>query len=113
MNAKYNPTGRPTPGYDQITVNCGNGRSNQMLGGGAGLQHPRDVGPNNLTAAHEFGHTLGLGDQYMDTPQGSVPDPDKTWNPKNNIMCQTWPDRGKEPHSYDEHYNSMLSKRGL
>jgi uncharacterized Zn-binding protein involved in type VI secretion len=117
VNVKYNWTGRPTPGYDQITVNCTvnhkDHRPNQRLGGGPGQQLFNSVGPNSLVAAHEFGHTLGVDDQYKDTPGGSVPDPAKTSNLKNNIMAQTWPTNGVQPRPYDEHYHEMLSKRGL
>lgn len=115
IQTTVNSSGTPTPGYDEIKVDPSVTRSDQTLGGGPGNQNPKDVNPNNFVAAHEYGHTLGLDDQYKDTPAGSVPDPTKTSNTTDNIMCQTWPDSttGASPHPYDEHYDSTLTRLGL
>jgi len=104
----------PTPGYDRIYVDDKVERSNQTLAGGRGNQNPKDVGGKEQVAAHEYGHTLGLDDQYKDTPTGSVPDPTKTSNTERNIMVQTWPDKnGNPPHPYPEHYEQVLKDVGL
>jgi uncharacterized Zn-binding protein involved in type VI secretion len=115
VNTNVNPSGEPTPGYDRINVDQGVTRSNQTVGGGPGNQNPTDVGGNEAVAAHEYGHTLGIRDQYKDTPTGSVPDPTKTSNLKENIMAQTWPDAetGNPPHPYPEHYETVLERAGL
>lgn len=110
--------GAPQPGYDQISVDKKLDRANQTLGGGSGEQHPTDdiATPDLHVPAHEYGHTLGIRDQYMDVPgKGSVPDPTKTTNTKDNIMVQTWKDRatGNQPHPYPEHYEEMLDRAGL
>jgi uncharacterized Zn-binding protein involved in type VI secretion len=100
-----------TPGYDQIIVDDSTPRSNQMLyGNGDGHQTSSDADAGNYVAAHEYGHSLGLGDEYHDTPAGSVPnDPAKV----NNIMSQTWPSGGVDPHPYDDHYEQILDNYGL
>jgi hypothetical protein len=109
-------------GYDVVNVDANTPRANQYLGGGAGNQDTDDlfnadgtVRGNSLVAAHEYGHTLGIGDQYMDTPAGSVPDPSKTPNVTDNIMVQTWPDptTGNMPHTYPEHYETVLTNAGF
>jgi uncharacterized Zn-binding protein involved in type VI secretion len=114
IHAKVNTTGKPSPGYDHINVDPSVTRSNQTLNGGPGNQNPNDANPGNYVAAHEYGHTLGLNDQYKNTPTGSVPDPTKTSNTTDNIMCQTWPNTttGNTPHPYQEHYDSILTKFG-
>jgi uncharacterized Zn-binding protein involved in type VI secretion len=101
----------PTPGYDQIRVDDTTPRSNQTLfGDGLGNQTSKDADPNTWVAAHEYGHSLGLQDEYHDTPTGSVPnDPTKI----NNIMSQTWPDSNRNPpHPYDDQYQSILNNYG-
>lgn len=110
VNTNVNPTGEPTPGYDRINVDGKTGRSNQQLGGGQGNQNPADISGKEIVAAHEYGHTLGINDDYTDQPNGgSVPDPAKTQNLKRNIMAQTWPDEtGQMPQAYPEHYEEML-----
>lgn len=115
VNTNVNPTGAPSQGYDAIKVDPAVPRSNQTLGGGPGNQTPSDANPNSYVAAHEYGHTLGLDDQYKDTPKGSVPDPAKTKNTTDNIMCQTWPNTttGAAPHPYEEHYNTIIKNVGL
>lgn len=116
VNTSVNPEGPATPGYDRIHVDPATARSSQWFGGGRGNQNPADVSPNDYTAAHEYGHTLGVDDQYMDVEgKGSVPDPSKTSNTKENIMVQTWPDgaTGKPPHPYPEHYESIVDRLGI
>jgi uncharacterized Zn-binding protein involved in type VI secretion len=108
----------PRPGYDQVTVDKTIDRANQTLGGGPGQQDPETdtASSNNFTPAHEYGHTLGIKDQYMDVKgKGSVPDPTKTQNTSDNIMVQTWKDpaTGNKPHPYPEHYEEMLSFNGM
>lgn len=105
------------PGYDQVNVDATIDRANQTLGGGPGQQHPVDdlATNNSFVPAHEYGHTLGIEDQYMDVKgKGSVPDPSKTKNTTDNIMVQTWRDHstGNKPHPYPEHYEEMLDRNG-
>jgi uncharacterized Zn-binding protein involved in type VI secretion len=115
-----------TNGYDQIAVDDrAVERSNQALNGGYGEQKTADVGNGSYVAAHEYGHTLGLDDQYKvvgghtdadgDYVGGyTVPDLDKTKNWKDNIMVYSWdnPYTGDPPHPYEEHYNEILDKAG-
>jgi hypothetical protein len=101
-----------TPGYDQVSVDPANGRPNQALfGDGVGQQVPNAADANNYVAAHEYGHSLGLQDEYHDTPAGSVPnDPSKV----NNIMAQTWPGaNGTPPGPYSDQYDNILHNYGL
>ena len=114
VNTSVNPTGTPTPGYDRICVVTGPIRSNQALNGGEGTQGVKDAFGPRLSAAHEYGHTLGIPDQYMDTPTGTVPDPSKTKNLEHNNMATSRPDpRGALPHPYPEHYETILERVGL
>jgi uncharacterized Zn-binding protein involved in type VI secretion len=114
VNTSVNPSGTPTPGYDRINIDGTVTRANQTLGGGPGNQTPADVNGTNLVPAHEYGHTLGIEDQYKDTPTGSVPDPTKTSNTQYNLMAQTWNDPdGTPPHPYPEHYETLLGNVGL
>jgi hypothetical protein len=113
ITTKVNNTGEPTAGFDQINVAAGDGRMNQSLFG---------AGPGNQVAAaatdkdrprriaHEYGHTLGLDDDYTDTPDGPKPkDPSKI----NDIMAETWPDKdGNLPHPYQDHYDQVLKSHG-
>ncbi|MSP24720.1 MAG: hypothetical protein EXR75_06050 [Myxococcales bacterium] len=104
-------------GYDQVNVDSALKRANQRLGGGAGNQHPVDdlADGDHHVPAHEYGHTLGIEDQYMDVPgKASVADPSKTTNTADNIMVQTWKDSGtgNQPHPYSEHYEEMLRRMG-
>lgn len=113
VNAKYNATGKPTPGYDQISVDPANTRMKQTLyGAGPGFQTPAaatdTARPRRI--AHEYGHTLGLDDGYVDTPTGSTPiNPAK----KNDIMSETWPDaKGVLPHPHQDDFEKILKKHG-
>ncbi|MCC6553313.1 MAG: PAAR domain-containing protein [Polyangiaceae bacterium] len=105
----------PTSGYDQIIVDNNTERSNQALfGNGDGHQKGTDADADKYVAAHEYGHSLGLPDEYHDEvrvqPDGtrktvSVPnDPAKT----NNIMAETWESGGNPPHPYDNQYQGIL-----
>jgi uncharacterized Zn-binding protein involved in type VI secretion len=119
-----------TNGYDQIAVDdvAVDGRehrSNQQLNGGYGEQKTGDTAPGSYVAAHEYGHTLGLDDQYKvvgghtdangkQVGGYTVPDLSKTKNWQNNIMIYSWnnPYTGDPPHPYEEHYNEILDKAG-
>jgi hypothetical protein len=106
-----NTTGTPTPGADQIIVDGATNRMTQHLfGAGPGNQTPAAAVPNRRRIAHEYGHTLGLDDEYHDTPTGPVPnDPSKT----NNIMAETWPDgAGVMPHPHPDQYDKVLTNHG-
>lgn len=113
VHTTVNPSGPPTPGHDPIVVDAATARANQALfGDGEGHQNPKDASPPNRVAAHEYGHSLGLNDEYHDPPGGgsSIPnDPSK----KQNIMAQTWPDPdGKLPHPHQDHYDKILHNYG-
>lgn len=111
VNASVNTSGTPTPGYDPIVVDASTSRMNQsMYGNGPGLQTPAAANPSRRRIAHEYGHTLGLSDEYHDTPTGSAPnDPSKL----NNIMAETWPDStGTMPHPHQDHYDHILTDYG-
>jgi uncharacterized Zn-binding protein involved in type VI secretion len=105
--------GTPTDGYDQIIVDDTYGRSNQALyGEGDGHQSSTDADAESYVAAHEYGHSLGIVDEYHDEPgKGSVPnDPSKT----NNIMAETWVGSdGVHPHPYPDHYETILENYGV
>lgn len=113
VNQRVNPNGALTPGYDQVIVDGTTNRMSQTLyGNGPGYQTPAaatDAGrPRRI--AHEYGHTLGLDDDYHDTPTGSVPnDPSRT----HDIMTQTWPDAdGTLPGPDQGHYDQILRNHG-
>lgn len=114
VNTKVNPNGPPTSGYDQISVDPAVVRDNQpFYGNGTGEQQPGSAtNPDEpFIAAHEYGHTLGLADDYHDTPDGSVPnDPER----KHDIMAQTWPDHddGIDPSPDQQHYEQILKNFG-
>jgi uncharacterized Zn-binding protein involved in type VI secretion len=104
-------SGEPTPGFDPIDVDPAHTRMNQPLyGDGTGHQTPKAADPKRRRIAHEYGHSLGLPDEYHDTPSGSVPDdPTK----KNNIMAETWPDAsGTLPHPHQDQYDKVLAGYG-
>lgn len=99
---------------DPIIVDNANKRMSQTLyGAGNGFQTPDAAGdvarPRRI--AHEYGHTLGLPDDYIDKPGvGSVPKDPKR---KNNIMCETWPDaKGVLPRPDQGHFDAILKNHG-
>jgi hypothetical protein len=112
VETKVNPSGTPTAGYDNIVVDRGTTRETQTLfGAGVGRQKPSTVDPPNVIAAHEYGHTLGLEDEYHDVEgRGSMPnDPTK----KNNIMAEVWPAQdGTKPHPHADHFDKILKNYG-
>lgn len=111
VHTSVNTSGTPTPGYDPIIVDSSTNRMNQTLfGAGDGHQTPAAADPTRRRIAHEYGHTLGLPDEYHDTPTGSAPDdPSK----KNNIMAETWADpAGTMPHPHQDHYDTVLNSYG-
>lgn len=99
---------------DQIIVDSKTNRMSQTLyGAGPGYQTPAaatdTARPRRI--AHEYGHTLGLDDDYEDTPQGSTP---KDPNRKHDIMTETWPDEnGVLPGPDQGHYDDVLKKHGF
>jgi M6 family metalloprotease-like protein len=102
----------PTAGYDQITVDGSTTRMSQSLWGkGKGSQTPAAMQPDRRRIAHEYGHTLGLPDEYHDDPKTGAytkNDPSK----KNNIMSATWKEDGKFPGPYPEHFQQVLKSHG-
>lgn len=116
VDAKANPGGKgaPTPGYDQIIVDGKTNRMRQTLyGAGPGWQTPAaatdTARPRRI--AHEYGHSLGLPDDYVDSPTGPKP---KNPAMKNNLMAETWPDaKGVLPHPHQSHYEQVLKNYGL
>ncbi|GGJ10501.1 PAAR domain-containing protein [Neoroseomonas lacus] len=113
VNTKVNTSGTATAGYDQITVDPAQNRMDQSLyGNGEGRQTPAaatDAGrPRRI--AHEYGHTLGLDDDYHDTPTGTAKNPGA---PPNDIMAETWPAAdGTLPHPHQSHYDQVLKNHG-
>ena len=113
VHTAVNQRGQPTPGYDPIIVDPATTRANQTLfGDGPGHQSPSDLRSDQRIPAHEYGHSLGLNDEYHDPPGGgpSVPnDPSK----KANIMAQTWADPdGTMPHPHQDQYDKILKNYG-
>lgn len=112
VHTSVNNSGTPTPGYDSINIDPATKRDTQPLfGTNPGHQDPGNLDhPDDRVPAHEYGHSLGLDDEYHDTPTGSVPnDPNK----KNNIMAQTWPDAdGNPPHPHQDQYDKVLKNHG-
>lgn len=113
VNTLVSPNGPRNDSYDNVIVDSSTNRMNQSLfGNGDGHQTPAaatDAGrPGRI--AHEYGHTLGLPDDYHDTPTGSVPnDP----NRKNDIMTQTWPSAdGTLPRPDQGHYDQIPRNNG-
>ncbi|XXY54057.1 PAAR domain-containing protein [Sorangium sp. So ce269] len=113
VNTLVNPNGPRTNGYDQVIVDGSTNRMSQTLyGNGPGYQTPAAATDTNRPRriAHEYGHTLGLDDDYHDTPTGSVPnDP----NRHHDIMTQTWADPdGTLPGPDQQHYEQILTNHG-
>jgi hypothetical protein len=114
VDAKVRAAGAPAcANCDPILVDPVTNRMSQTLyGAGPGYQTPGAAtdAARPRRIAHEYGHTLGLDDDYVDTPAGSVPkDPTRTAN----IMQQTWPEAdGTLPHPYQDHYDQILAKHG-
>jgi len=113
VNTLVTPIGPPTPGYDQIVVDPSTTRMTQTLyGAGPGNQTPAAAtdAARPRRVAHEYGHTLGLDDDYVDTPTGPAPiDPTRT----NDIMSQTWPSAdGTLPGPDQGHYDQILRNHG-
>lgn len=114
IDAKLAADATSCPNCDPIVVDSGTSRMNQtMFGAGPGHQAPAAAtdAARPRRIAHEYGHTLGLPDDYVDSPTGgSVPkDPTR----KNNIMSETWPDAaGVLPHPHQDHYDAVLKNHG-
>jgi hypothetical protein len=85
--------------------------SNQPLNAnGVGHQHDTDTDGGTLTPAHEFGHSMGLPDEYTEGPKN----PDGTRNvtrtgPPGGIMGYTDPGSRPTPGNF----NSIVNGTGL
>jgi uncharacterized Zn-binding protein involved in type VI secretion len=118
INTLVNPDGPAANGYDTVNVDSNTHDMTQpVYGDNVGQQTPdaaTDAGhPRRI--AHEYGHTLGLPDEYHLTPDGG-PDhqsePDDPTRP-HNIMAQTGPDaHGNLPTPDQNHYDQILANHG-
>jgi uncharacterized Zn-binding protein involved in type VI secretion len=76
----------------------------------SGYQHDTDTDGGNLTPAHEFGHSMGLGDEYERKsylpwkPRETIPT-----GPPGGIMGSV--DRGSKPHPGN--FDSLITGKGL
>jgi hypothetical protein len=85
--------------------------SNQpFYGASPGHQHSTDMDGTQLTVAHEFGHSMGLPDEYTEGPRN----PDGTRNivrtgPPNGLMGYVNPEARPTP----DNFNSLVTGNGL
>jgi uncharacterized membrane protein YgcG len=92
-------------------------RSNMTLGSAAlkdsivGSWDDSDT--TGSVAAHECGHAMGVDDEYMDTPMGSVPAGPAVGEPDPSIMAQTWANpEGIAPVGKDRHAIRIAQQYG-
>jgi uncharacterized Zn-binding protein involved in type VI secretion len=81
-----------------------------MYGRGPGYQHSNEDDGGTLTVPHEFGHSMGLNDEYTEGPRN----PDGTRNikrtgPKGGLMG----DIGPDARPTDDNYTSLVTGKGL
>jgi hypothetical protein len=115
-----NPGDPPMPGTNQIdvvqtaqpfAVTSQQDPSNQpFYGASPGHQHSTDMDGTQLTVAHEFGHSMGLPDEYTEGPRN----PDGTRNlvrtgPPNGLMGYINPGARPTP----DNFNSLVTGNGL
>jgi len=114
-----NASDPPTPGTTQINVTqtsdpiqvtaTGPNPSNQPLyGRSPGSQYSTDADHGNLTPAHEFGHSMGLPDEYTTT---TGPDGRRQTTPTTpgGLMGDISPGSKPTPGNY----NSLVNGTGL
>jgi len=112
------PGGTPTPGTTQInvvqttsplSVTSRTDPSNQpFYSTSPGYQHSTDPAGPGLTVAHEFGHTMGLPDEYTETRN---PDGTRTTTPNTpgGLMGDVTPGSRPTPGNF----NSLATGNGL
>lgn len=77
-----------------------------LNGNGPGYQHNTDADDGTLTPAHEFGHAMGLDDEYKEGPR--LPNGDRNCirtGPKGGLMGYVEPGSKPTPANFDELVN--------
>jgi uncharacterized Zn-binding protein involved in type VI secretion len=121
ISGRFRPPGAPpTPGTNQVdvvqtaqpfAVTSQQDPSNQpFYAATPGHQHSTDMDGPQLTVAHEFGHSMGLPDEYTEGPRN----PDGTRNvvrtgPPNGLMGYINP--AARPTA--DNFNSLVTGNGL
>lgn len=89
----------------------GDSPSNESpYGNGPGRQYSTDLDGNNPVAAHEFGHSMGLPDEYIELPK--APNGDrriKHTGPPGGLMGYVDPGSRPTAHNFD----SLIHGKGL
>jgi uncharacterized Zn-binding protein involved in type VI secretion len=81
-----------------------------LYGNGPGYQHDTDCDQGDLTPAHEFGHSMGLDDEYTEYPHKSgEPRNIVHTGPPGGLMGYT--DPGSKPTP--QNYQSLVGGHGL
>ncbi len=110
VDARCNPDGPPTPGYDRVEIADATAGARQAFGGAGRLP----ASSTGATAAHAHGLALGLAPQYVETPDGTSPDPATTAKAEGNLMAQPWQaPGGPPPRPLPEHHEAILRRAGL
>lgn len=84
--------------------------SQPFYGDGVGRQHSTDLDRGHLVAAHEFGHSLGLRDEYIELPPG--PDGERQiqhTGPDGGLMGHVEP--GSRPTA--DNFDTLIHGKGL
>jgi uncharacterized Zn-binding protein involved in type VI secretion len=97
---------------DPPSVTTSRDPSNQaMWGNGSGYQHSTDADDGNVVPAHEFGHSMGLGDEYVEGPKTA--DGNRTitrTGPPGGLMGYIDPGSRPTPGNFDELINGKKPK---